>query len=74
MAGSRSPSNHTKLPVSTIRGREVGEAIQYDRKAVVQDQAVVCDLPFKLSSAKDELALWRAFLADEIDAILRDGE
>jgi hypothetical protein len=74
MAGLRSPSKHKKPRVPTIRGREVGGAVQSNRKSIVQDQAVVCGLPAKLSPAKAELALWRAFLAEEIDAILRDGE
>lgn len=32
------------------------------------------DLPSDLPVDKRELALWRAFLADEIEAILRDGD
>lgn len=32
------------------------------------------DLPASVSPTKAEIALLRAFLADEIDAILRDGD
>jgi hypothetical protein len=32
------------------------------------------NLPSSLPPCKSELALWRAFLAEEIDAILRDEE
>lgn len=35
---------------------------------------VISDLPKALSPTKAEIALLRAFLADEIDAILRDGD
>jgi hypothetical protein len=35
--------------------------------------AVISDLPKALSPTKAEIALLRAFLADEIDAILCDG-
>ena len=38
------------------------------------DPAVIADLPATLSPTKAEIALLRAFLADEIDAILRDGD
>jgi hypothetical protein len=36
--------------------------------------AVISDLPKAISPTKAEIALLRAFLADEIDAILRDGD
>jgi len=35
---------------------------------------VVSDLPSALCPTKAEIALLRAFLAEEIEAILRDGE
>jgi hypothetical protein len=35
---------------------------------------VTADLPRRLPLMKSELAIWRAFLADEIEAILRDGD
>jgi len=74
MAGSRSPSTHTKLRVSTTHRRQVGGAIQLKGRAISFEQLVVCDISTELSPTKAEVALWRAFLADEIDAILRDGE
>ena len=74
MAGSRSPSKHTKPHVPTIRRREVGGAIQRKETSNGPEQVVICGLPSGLSPTNAEIALWRAFLADEIDAILRDGE
>jgi hypothetical protein len=74
MAGLRSSSKQTQLRLPKICRREVGGAIQLKRKANSTEQPVVCDIPAKLSPAKAEIALWRAFLADEIEAILRDGE
>lgn len=35
---------------------------------------VACDLPISFSPTKAEVALLRAFLADEINAILLDGD
>ena len=45
------------------------------RQRLIDPEAIIqSDLPSKLSPTKAEVALWRSFLADEIDAILRDGE
>ena len=45
------------------------------RQSRLEPEATIqSDLPAKLSPTKAEIALWRAFLADEIEAILRDGE
>ena len=74
MAGLRPSSKQTKLHLPKTYRREVGGAIQLKRKAISSDRAVVCDIPAKLSPTKAEIALWRAFLDDEIEAILRDGE
>jgi len=74
MAGLRASSKQTQLRLPKICRREVGGAIQLKRRAIFSEQTVVCDIPAKLSPAKAEIALWRAFLADEIEAILRDGE
>jgi hypothetical protein len=35
---------------------------------------VTTELPQRLPVMKAEMAIWRAFLADEIEAILRDGD
>ena len=37
-----------------------------------EEIAVVTDLPKRLPLTRDELAIWRAFLSNEIDAIMRD--
>jgi hypothetical protein len=74
MAGSRSPSKQTKQRVPTIRRREVGGAIQLKGISIGPEQVVICGLPSGLSPTNAEIALWRAFLADEIEAILLDGE
>ena len=42
---------------------------RYEAEAAIKN-----DIPTKLSPTNAEIALWRAFLADEIEAILRDGE
>ena len=54
------------LPAGQVRGRH--------QVAAPPDPPVVSDLPAALSPTKAEIALLRAFLADEIDAILRDGD
>ena len=41
---------------------------------VTPDRKIISDLPATLSPTNAELALLRAFLASEIDAILRDGD
>jgi len=74
MAGLRSPSKQTKPCLRKTHRREAGGAFQRSQKSIASEQAVVCDLPSNLSPTKAEVSLWRAFLADEIDAILRDGE
>ncbi len=74
MAGLHSPSKQTKPRLPKTYRREVRGAIQLKHKAISSDQSVVCDIPEKLSPTKAEIALWRAFLDDEIEAILRDGE
>jgi hypothetical protein len=33
---------------------------------------VLTDLPKRLPTMRDEIAIWRAFLSTEIDAIMRD--
>jgi hypothetical protein len=35
---------------------------------------VTVDLPRRIPPIKNELSLWRAFLADEIEAILQNGD
>jgi hypothetical protein len=35
---------------------------------------VTVDLPRRIPPVKNELSLWRAFLADEIEAILQNGD
>jgi len=72
MAGLRSRSKQGKLFPPTTYRRKGGGAIQPSRNSIASKQAIFCDLPDKLSPTKAELALWRAFLAEEIDAILRD--
>jgi hypothetical protein len=74
MAGLRPSSKQTKSRLPKTHRREVGGAIQPKSKAISTDQSVACDIPAKLSPTKAEVALWRAFMPDEIDAILRDGE
>ena len=44
------------------------------RRRVEPDIPIFSDLPASVSPTKAEIALLRAFLADEIDAILRDGD
>jgi hypothetical protein len=56
------PTGIQKCVPKLQQGRHVAEA------------AIKNDLPAKLPPTKAEIALWRAFLADEIEAILRDGE
>lgn len=75
MAGSRPHSKNIHLTQQTIVptvGRRCASKLRqprFETETVIQS-----DLPAKLSPTKAEVALWRAFLADEIEAILRDGE
>ena len=38
------------------------------------DPNVVTDLPERIPLIREQLAIWRAFLSAEIDAIMRDNE
>lgn len=38
------------------------------------DRTVSTELPRRLPAMQGELAIWRAFLSNEIDAIIRDDE
>jgi hypothetical protein len=38
------------------------------------EPTVTVDLPRRIPPIKNELSLWRAFLADEIEAILQNGD
>lgn len=53
---------------------KTGRDMRGSGRLVTPDPAVISDLPAALSPTKAEIALLRAFLADEIDAILRDGD
>ncbi len=39
-----------------------------------REAEVVSDLPTQLPAMREEIAIWRAFLSEEIDAILREGQ
>jgi hypothetical protein len=52
--------------VDSPANERVSRTLNYDKLSVT------VDLPHRLRPMKTELALWRAFLADEIEAILRD--
>lgn len=74
MARSRLP--HQKQPNAS---RVLGHSGAGERKCglgtpVTPDRKIISDLPATLSPTNAELALLRAFLAEEIDAILRDGD
>jgi hypothetical protein len=75
MAGSRLRSKNIHLPqraAGPIGVRRCAPKLRRSRFEI--EAAIQSDLPAKMSPTKAELALWRAFLAEEIDAILRDGE
>ena len=64
---------------ATVRAREHrGEQALYQDKSACNASPdcakliVVVGLPKRVGSLKNELALWRSFLANEIEAILRD--
>ena len=49
-----------------------GEDIKLNSVGV--DPLIVSDLPSRIPAIREELAIWRAFLSDEIDAIMRGDE
>jgi len=55
-------------------GQQAGRAVGRVQAEGAADPAIILDLPATLSPTKAEIALLRAFLADEIDAILRSGD
>ena len=75
MAGSRIRSGNFSILRKAVSPTDVRRSAPKSRKALSEAEAAIKnDLPAKLSPTKAEIALWRAFLADEIEAILRDGE
>ena len=75
MARSRLRSKNIHLPQRAAGPIGVGRRAPKLRQSCFEIEAAIhSDLPAKLSPTKAELAIWRAFLAEEIDAILRDGE
>jgi hypothetical protein len=75
MAGSRLRSKNIHLPQKASVSTGVRKCASKLRRSRFETEAAIqSDLPAKLSPTKAELAIWHAFLADEIDAILRDGE
>ena len=57
------------IAATTRQGPRLSPVIAPAGKIV--EPVVVNDLPKGLAVTREELAIWRAFLADEIDAILR---
>ena len=51
------------------RGRALAALASHDAPLT---PLVMTNLPKRLPAMRDELAIWRAFLSNEIDAILRD--
>jgi hypothetical protein len=43
-------------------------------RGALLDLAVLTNLPNRLPPSRDEIAIWRAFLSEEIAAIMRDNE
>ena len=75
MAGSRICSGNFSILRKAVSPTDVRRSAPKSRKARSEAEAAIQnDLPAKLSPTKAELAIWRAFLAEEIDAILHDGE
>jgi hypothetical protein len=73
MAGSRLRSKTIHVPQKAAAPTGVRRRAPKHRQPGFESQVVIqSDLPAKLCPTKAELALWRAFLAEEIDAILRD--
>lgn len=65
------PSLH-RAQAGTIRGHEV--AAPDPRLARSHCSQIVVELPRRLPPLKEELAIWRGFLSQEIDAIMRGEE
>jgi len=75
MAGSHSRSKNGQLLQKAAVSAGVRRCAPKLRQSRFETEAAIqSDLPAKLSPTKAELAIWRVFLAEEIDAILRDGE
>jgi hypothetical protein len=75
MARSRLRSKNIHLPQKATAPIGVRSCAPKLRRSRFETEAAIqSDLPAKLSPTKGELALWRAFLAEEIEAILLDGE
>jgi hypothetical protein len=75
MAGSRLRSKNLYLSQQATVPTGIQKcAPKLQQRHYWAEAAIKNDLPAKLSPTKAEIALWRTFLADEIEAILRDGE
>jgi hypothetical protein len=64
-----SQSDRRGLPKAKVR---LGATVPPNGTQV--EPRVVSDLPGRIPPIREELAIWRAFLSEEIDAIIRDDE
>lgn len=85
---NRAPHRVSDLIASKVQGEHAKPFSQSDRRVLSKAKArrgedihlnsvgvnplVVSDLPGRIPAIREELAIWRAFLSDEIDAIIRD--
>lgn len=70
-ARRRQPESSAKTTAPKCHKRAL---ITAEQKAVRAGRVLITDLPVSLPVDKRELALCRAFLAEEIEAILRNGD
>jgi hypothetical protein len=61
-------------PVDSPSRPAVAAHTQHSNPARGDDERLTTDIPDRLRPVSGELSIWRAFLAEEIEAILRDGD